>query len=646
MGFVEKDKKRSRSTRGSRLSQDVFEFHGSSDVDQDVEMSKDRIFDASLNSQSPNTNQQEHVDAFPGGTGLDSQLRGQSNRCSKVGINGEGITLIEEASKDSRKRRRLTGHTLGAAGTMLPPDDTTWSMQRESQDCATTGTWSPASRTSDASADKAARKKRPHRRVTIHEAIQGTSSNEHSHHQKEGTLPQPLLKSRQETIKASTVLEDSTFPPTLMQEQIQLSDSSTIPNTTPGSSMQAVISTLREGAEIPGPDISSDWMPTPTRSSKSVSNLEGSSALGQISTNFRSRLDPEFGILDTTQDLDQAVDSSAAPVSVSAAIHAYSEDLHDELSATPLPGEALPVGDTQTTTKEKRKTIVDSQQDQLFSDEISVGLPKEQYQPRPSRSRSGQTSNDVLFPTDFSKRPEALIKSKSKRRKTNDGECLLHEESSEDLVHSNTLPKEVLHPREETLESPNVPEYAVPNNHDEAVEDHKPLNQPDSKPAANTTEPKKIRGRPKKQSTEAAADNPAPALIEQQHDEKLVEPETPAKPPPPKKTRKKKKSDKPGPAPATLDAEPPRLPIAEIPNTTPLEPVAGNTPTPAPLPDITTITNPPTIKATTPSPASTPLKADPKGSGKPSPLSKGRLQYRVGLSRNARIAPLLKVVRK
>ncbi|KAF1982910.1 hypothetical protein K402DRAFT_456945 [Aulographum hederae CBS 113979] len=49
------------------------------------------------------------------------------------------------------------------------------------------------------------------------------------------------------------------------------------------------------------------------------------------------------------------------------------------------------------------------------SDELAIGLPKEQYKPRPSRSRSAQVSNE---PIDYSIAPEKAVRSKIKRAKT------------------------------------------------------------------------------------------------------------------------------------------------------------------------------------------------------------------------------------
>lgn len=53
----------------------------------------------------------------------------------------------------------------------------------------------------------------------------------------------------------------------------------------------------------------------------------------------------------------------------------------------------------------------------LHSDELIVGLPKEQYKPRPSRSRSAKLLDE---PVDYSIDPEKTAKSRSKRRRTVD----------------------------------------------------------------------------------------------------------------------------------------------------------------------------------------------------------------------------------
>ena len=77
-------------------------------------------------------------------------------------------------------------------------------------------------------------------------------------------------------------------------------------------------------------------------------------------------------------------------------------------------------GPNQTTSL-SRDTADSAAADELGSDDPAIGLPKDQYQPRPSRSRGNHKENDLLIPESFSKRPEALVKEKRKaknRRKT------------------------------------------------------------------------------------------------------------------------------------------------------------------------------------------------------------------------------------
>lgn len=75
-----------------------------------------------------------------------------------------------------------------------------------------------------------------------------------------------------------------------------------------------------------------------------------------------------------------------------------------------------------TSQENESKTVLAKacQADESESDDLVSDLPKENYQPRPSRSRSALTADEVVIPQDFSKRPEALVKPKkvSKRRKT------------------------------------------------------------------------------------------------------------------------------------------------------------------------------------------------------------------------------------
>ncbi|KAL8695794.1 MAG: hypothetical protein Q9201_007956, partial [Fulgogasparrea decipioides] len=97
-----------------------------------------------------------------------------------------------------------------------------------------------------------------------------------------------------------------------------------------------------------------------------------------------------------------------------------SDGAHDELSlsaaTSPSSNRKQPKANTKPASIRTPKTKGSGSVDLL------PDLPEEKYQPRPSRSRSALTADDLFVPTDFSKRPEALAKSKtktkSKRRKT------------------------------------------------------------------------------------------------------------------------------------------------------------------------------------------------------------------------------------
>ncbi|KAF2239918.1 hypothetical protein EV356DRAFT_4141 [Viridothelium virens] len=68
--------------------------------------------------------------------------------------------------------------------------------------------------------------------------------------------------------------------------------------------------------------------------------------------------------------------------------------------------------------KPPSRNATDLSQANLSSDEVAIGLPKEQYKPRPSRSRSARVEEG---PIDLSVRPERV--SRNRRRKTTDADA-------------------------------------------------------------------------------------------------------------------------------------------------------------------------------------------------------------------------------
>lgn len=317
--------------------------------------------------------------------------------------------------------------------------------------------------------------------------------------------------------------------------------------------------------------------------------------------------------------------------------------------------------------------------DELGADDLAGGLPKEQYQPRPSRSRSNRNGEELVVPEDFSKRPEVLAKKKaSKRRKTTalarpspKVEIEDDDDEDQDLValppRTSKKAKSAVEPvvlipsekdqPEEQAKAPMDDEQLLP---DEA---HSPEKAPHSSP------PKKKRGRPRKPTKEQEAateapkedqlpptdddDDDLPALsdltqknrkgrpLDTNTDDNDTAPTT--------KGRKKRKANPTTPAilpdskPNTDNAPPP--PSADELDLH-LSQSEGNRRPPPPskvktAADPASLTTPPK----TPQKAAQPSSAA-KGPDKHSPLNSSKVKFRVGLSKRARIEPLLKVVRK
>lgn len=431
---------------------------------------------------------------------------------------------------------------------------------------------------------------------------------------------------------------------------------------------------------------------------------------------------------------------------------------HDELSlcaSTPAMGSAR----TRSSKSYKKRELEGKQHnDELGSEEIEIGFPKEQYQPRPSRSRSGQGEvDDLIIPVDFSKRPEALVKpKKSKRRKTTAlaKATPKYEEDEEDTPLFD-VPKSIKFVDSEvktTPDSTNLANTELPwadpeaqGGHEvistatlpalkkqrgrphkkstdpqETFSEERPLiDHEDEEPDADIPEnllakalpeaskpcaPKKPRGRPVKKATgsseeiseeqrfadeheeepdenlgkdlqgnhgdhEVASEAETPVAKKQRgrpkkkpakplkdipsDNDENEEPPQPSKPPSTKNPRKRKKPT------------PQASPVLDNDDDDDDPPPLLNKPSePTPLSETKADTNP--VRTSTaidnPSPPPTPLAkqhpqqpetphkpsnvAQQKGPDKHSPLQSGKVRYRVGLSKRARIEPLLRVVRK
>lgn len=305
------------------------------------------------------------------------------------------------------------------------------------------------------------------------------------------------------------------------------------------------------------------------------------------------------------------------------------------------------------TRKRKAKDV-----DELGSDDIEIGLPKEQYKPRPSRSRGNTNLDELLESVDFSKRPEAQVKGKNKRRKTHESDASsitkeagptpesrltgegttekavettnpiavvsdtvnLHDEDIVQTGNDKTLPpqKPVTVKRKPPTDDPT--ERGINND----TTNPQPEQKAPTNPAPKQPAPK-ARGRPRKKTEE----KPLPIAIV---DETL--PESPNLP----SQHLSQPNDKinPDPTPALEETDPNF-------NAAPNSSVQVSRPsTPHPPPPHTA------ASSGTPPPATPEQKVTDlqKGAQKHSPLNGGRVPYRVGLSRRARIEPLLRGFRK
>ena len=290
--------------------------------------------------------------------------------------------------------------------------------------------------------------------------------------------------------------------------------------------------------------------------------------------------------------------------------------------------------------------------DELGSDDIGIGLPKENYQPRPSRSRSIKDLDAFVLEVDYSKRPETLTKSKNKRRKTTGdivrpqthlgvGEVI--PEMSKDQTGAipdapgGESPNGLLYRRHETIE----PTLALDGNRENA----------------DIPGPRKKRGRPKKQSSEYAEEDP---LVDDNPSNDVptvpLNDQKGAETAGTKRSRKRLKKDE-SPVPIIEERgmitgdKSNLINFGKTPETKPeetnniLEATDGNSLRAAD--DALQLQ-----KEGTPSPsratatAQTPNEPSSKGPDRHSPLNGGKVGYRVGLSKRARIEPLLRIVRK
>ena len=219
--------------------------------------------------------------------------------------------------------------------------------------------------------------------------------------------------------------------------------------------------------------------------------------------------------------------------------HPQWEDMEDELSRTsPIPHPTTPINpivllprrandDMANESRRRIEAPVEDVHNDRGSDDTSVGMPKEQYRPRASRSRAGLDNSELLVPVDFSKQPETVAKTtvkprrKKKRCRTTSFEELRPSKGADDGTEDDTMAGD------QVLEIPIWTDNSLePQPNAKVEDDEKPetVTAGGQKPAQMEEalqQPRKQRGRPKKVKA-VEVDEPAtktPAAVE----EKLVE---------------------------------------------------------------------------------------------------------------------------
>ncbi len=394
-----------------------------------------------------------------------------------------------------------------------------------------------------------------------------------------------------------------------------------------------------EGTNLQPPE---EPAPTSSASEISLTKTKRTNQTRHASQELSSNLGGEY----LRSQLDSNMSTTVNPVVLLPA-PTDTEGL-DELSLS-IPETASKSPSKPAKASKRKRSMDDEPVDEIGSDDNAVGVPKEHYQPRPSKRRSGGGHEGIVVPTDFSKRPEAMLKGKrkAKRHKTTAFQELLPKDEDEDEEI-----KVVPDPRfdiPEKTPSKTFAERDQPNLvRNDDTEEIRPEAQLEPKQAAKAIGQKK-RGRPKKVVTNLSEETVVDEA-EDDHDQDDAETEDPVISATAKKSRKKTKTKETATpiidgqdhnndgAPATEDdlEDPPAHVLHETHGN-----IAPSKLTAKPLPETSSVK----ANATPETPRRSTMP-EPKGPDKHSPISSGKVAYRVGLSKRARIAPLLRIVRK
>lgn len=716
-GTPDSSKKRVLKTYGAKTSKDDFDFHGSSDEGGDIGARKRQKHEDVSVGQDSGIGMHEKEPYFLGNSASKDPLHEteDAGRKDTTSTDFDNDTIITAASRARESRAMSLSAVLDAHEVTL----TAHAIDHGSRD---TGAECSIGNNETSSSEIVSKKRRSRRRLTTHcssSTAQQDASVVHpevmSGEVPVSTLPDTALSDMGYLSRASpdvlslaqdephiqsnrTSTSTEMLPPLVKHAlAIQLNSDyscpSTVPNTTPAEPSQPEATAANERSYLkPLSWSSSARMTSPTIAGNSTQEIEHTSEHSVSPNTERQPKLPEGagnGQLtrnDTTFDSTSRLlppakgrsQPSVFPPTDPRTTQELVHEIEGELSKPSAIHEGRVTSPEPSKGKIKRKTQCNTPTDELGSDDIAVGLPKEQYQPRPSRSRANRADDGFLLAVDFSKRPEAVAKAKIKRRRTTGGHIPTHEDVSVENMSEldDDEPRALRKTRNERMkvtddqDAPHGDAHIVDllqhdtdgtEKHEEAQDTSIPTKKPEqetttdtidgtkgndaeaAKQVDQTEEPKKKRGRPRKKTTEEPPSLPVPP-----NDPPPAAPaanaETPTKPTPAAKNpAKRRKTNDPTPITTTTAQTSDDQPIS--PSTSP-HPAADdlhhsdhNTSASAP-PDS------PPRRAKPAAPLQTPQKAAPKGPDKHSPLHSGKVPYRVGLSKRARIEPLLRVVRK
>ncbi len=312
----------------------------------------------------------------------------------------------------------------------------------------------------------------------------------------------------------------------------------------------------------------------------------------------------------------------------------------------------------QSNRSRKRKVVSESTVDELDSTDILIRLPQEQYLKRSTRSTYGLGDKELVVPTDFSKKPETVAKvavtrkSKLRRSKTTAFQEL-RSMSCDEEDEENLPTIENIAPENNTFITRDDPLNQTFNNKPESAKHEKSVGDNSKVPEkSEIPKPGRKRGRPKKGN--AVEENKSTAKAAEDNRDRQLTRENPSDE---VKSADKQHIQNPSESAMILEDGVDDDDIRKSKNETRpnisaatddkiLAQTMGNSMSAQEMKDLTKPDLNPHETTLAPETPNKSERAPGKKHDQHSPISNGTVAYRVGLSKRARIEPLLRIVRK